>query len=430
MSQLFNPKRRTKKNLKTPKELIWEFQEKNYKTKLQYLLLYRLLWFLLFFIRILLSPLMDFKIGILYSNKIGRFLGNTEFYLRAKSIKQEKKTFHILLSGEAINNQVLKMISRKTILIKNDLIFNIFSRCKKLTTDSDIWVDLNITGWLRDEWIDGKPQLNFSNEEEEKGEKILNELGINKDEKFVCMFAKDSLYSDDPARPPKKDSFWAKKDFRNCDIKNYLLAAKYLTDKNIYVIRMGLHNPLEKLETNNNKIIDYTGVFRSKISDPDFADVYLPAKCKFYIGCTSGIYQFASIFNTPVAYTNMIPYGECGRNFHDIVILKKCFDKKNNKILPISNCINLGIKGDWLTENQILDLENKGIYFLENTAQEILDLTIEMNERIDDKWMEKDDQTTMQSKFMEITQIRSSGGKKFPGRIGYKFLKNNPILLN
>ena len=53
-----------------------------------------------------------------------------------------------------------------------------------------------------------------------------------------------------------------------------------------------------------------------------------------------------------------------------------------------------------------------------------------MNERIDDKWMEKDDQTTMQSKFMEITQIRSSGGKKFPGRIGYKFLKNNPILLN
>ena len=53
-----------------------------------------------------------------------------------------------------------------------------------------------------------------------------------------------------------------------------------------------------------------------------------------------------------------------------------------------------------------------------------------MSQKIKGHSFLKVDQTTMQSKFMEITQIRSSGGKKFPGRIGYKFLKNNPILLN
>ena len=40
-------------------------------------------------------PLFDFKIGLLYSDKIGRFLGNTEFYLRKKSLEKKKIPIHI-----------------------------------------------------------------------------------------------------------------------------------------------------------------------------------------------------------------------------------------------------------------------------------------------------------------------------------------------
>jgi len=431
MSQLFNSNRRSKKNLKTPKEIIWEFQEKNHKIKTQYIFFYKIIWFSLMLIRFLILPFFDFKIGILYSDKIGRFLGNTEFYLRKKSLSFEKKrTIHILLSGKSVNKQVLEMISRKSIVIKNEKIFNIINNCKKLTMDSIIWIDLNITGWLRDEWIKAKPQLKFTNEEEKKGEEILSELGLNKKDKFVCFFAKDKFYSDNPKNQPVKNSFWSEKDFRNCDINNYLLAANYLTSQNIYVIRMGLHIPEKKIETQNKKIIDYTGNFRSKISDPEFADVFLPAKSKFFIGCTSGIYQFASIFNTPVASTNMIPYGECGRNFHDIVIFKKCFDKNKNIILPISKCMQEGIVGDWLTKEKILELEEKGIFFLENDPEEILNLTIEMNERIDKQWKEEKEEKELQDKFLKITQILLPSGNRFPGRVGYKFLKMNPVLLS
>ena len=432
MSQLFSENRRTKKNLKTPKEIIWENQEKDNNTSnIIFLILFKLVWLILMGIRLIAIPFFDFKIGVLYSKKIGRFLGNTEFYLRKISLEKNKKKFHIILSGKSINHQVLTMISRKVFLIRNQVLYNFFNKIKKISLDSDIWIDLNITGWLRgNDWTGATPQLKFTDEEIKKGEHLLLEIGLKKDSKFVCIFAKDKLYSDDPEEPPELDTFWYKKDFRNCDINNYLLAAEYLTKKNIYVLRMGLHKPEKKLISNNEKIIDYSNDIRPFLKDPEFADVFLSAKCKFFIGCTSGTYNFASIFNTPVAYTNMIPYGECGRNFHDIVIFKKCENRNTKKVLSIQECIKKGITGDWLTENKILELENDNIFFKENSSDEILDLTIEMNDRLNNDWSSQKDEEILQKKFLEITSIYSSDGSVFPGKVGYNFLKKNTPLIN
>ena len=432
MSQLFNKKRRTKKNLKTPKEIIWENEEKNdLRLNFSKKIFAKSIWLILISFRYIFYPFCDFKIGLLYSDKIGRFLGNTEFYLREKSlVKNQKYKMHLLIAGKTVNHQILKMISRKTFIIHNIPFYNFLNEIKKMTLDSNLWIDLNITGWLRGKsWTGAKPQLSFSSNEEKRGEKILKELGLAKNDKFVCIFAKDNLYSDDPTKAPVVNSFWSKKDFRNCNIENYMKAAEFLTKKNIFVIRMGLHQPAQVLRTTNSKIIDYTGKIRNNLKDAEFADVYLPAKCEFFIGCTSATYQFASIFNTPVAYTNMIPYGECGRNFHDIFIFKKCLDAHNNKILSISESIENGIMGDWLTEEKILDLEKQKIFFQENSPEEILDLTKEMYERLNDIWSPKNDENELQEKFLKITNIYDSDGEKFPGKICYNFLKMNENLL-
>ena len=432
MSQLFNQNRRIKKNLKTPKEIIWENEEKNnLRLNLLKKIFAKFIWIILISFRYILYPLCDFKIGLLYSDKIGRFLGNTEFYLRKKSlIKNQKYKIHLLIAGKTVNHQILKMISRKAFLIHNIPVYNFINEIKKMTLDSNLWIDLNITGWLRGkDWTGAKPQLSFSLDEEKKGEKILEVLGLNKNDKFVCIFAKDNLYSDDPTKAPAVDSFWSKKDFRNCNIENYMKAVEFLTKKNIFVIRMGLHKPAQFLKTTNSKIIDYTGKIRCNLKDAEFADAYLPAKCEFFIGCTSATYQFASIFNKPVAYTNMIPYGECGRTFHDIVIFKKCLDKHNNKILSISESIKNGVTGDWLTKDKILDLERQEIFFLENSPDEILDLTKEMYQRLNNIWKPKDDENILQEKFLKITNIYDSDGGKFPGKICYNFLKTNENLL-
>ena len=129
MSQNFDKKKITKNNLKTPKEIIWENEEKIFLTYILLRNFYLYLFLILNILRFILYPICDFKIGILYSNKIGRLLANTEYYLRKKSLTEKKKyQFHLLISGKPVNSQILKMISRKTLLIHNVLIYKFITR--------------------------------------------------------------------------------------------------------------------------------------------------------------------------------------------------------------------------------------------------------------------------------------------------------------
>ena len=207
-------------------------------------------------------------------------------------------------------------------------------------------------------------------------------------------------------------------------------ATEYLAKKGIYSVRIGLHEPEKKLNTKNKMIIDYTGALRSNISDRDFADAYLPANGKFFLGCGSGTYQFAAIFDVPVASTNLLPYGECGRAHRDIFIVKKCRDKETKKILPIKKMIDLGMTDDWFEEEQILEFEKKNIEFEENSAEEIKDLAEEMNSRIDKNWVSNNDEEYLQKRYRQIVDIKPFDNTDFPGRVGYKFLKKSKELLD
>ena len=78
---------------------------------------------------------------------------------------------------------------------------------------------------------------------------------------------------------------------------------------------------------------------------------------------------------------------------------------------------------------QILGLERINIFFKQNSESEILELTKEMYERLNNLWQPKDDELSLQEKFLKITKIYDCEGEKFPGKVSYYFLKNNPELL-
>ena len=109
-----------------------------------------------------------------------------------------------------------------------------------------------------------------------------------------------------------------------------------------------------------------------------------------------GIYLFASIFDVPVASTNFIPYGECGRKSSDIFIVKKCINTLTGNLIPIKKLIDTGMTGDWFTEEEIFSFEKKNIAFVENNSEEIKDLAAEMNERIDGSWIKKSEEDDLQ----------------------------------
>lgn len=420
---------------RTRKEKIWAAEERTpwfSGLGVSEALLVALAGAALFSLAAVMRPFRPLRIGLLHHRAMGRFYGATEYYLRLRKFYPEMARDHVVLvSGAPVNTQILTMVARKVPVVRSDSLWRIFDLLRRRTGDHPIWIDLGCTGWLRGaEWISPGPQLAFTSDEHRRGQALLRQLGIPEGARHVCMFAKDRRYSDSPDRPPDPASYWGTRDFRNCDIANYLTAADYLASQGIWVLRMGIHQPEALLPPGRrSQIIDYTGVVRPTSTDPDFADAYLQATCKFFLGATSGIYLLSSMFGVPVAYANMIPYQECGRMPHDIVIFKKCRDRRTGQVIPLAKLIGMGLDADWLTVEEIDRLEAQGVEFVENSDDEILALAREMNERLDGTWRAEAADEALQRRFRQISPARCFDGSDFPGRVGAEFLRRNQALL-
>lgn len=419
---------------KTRKEKIWQTQERSVKLSLSMTALWAyLIAIVLFPVAALMRSFRKLRIGLLHYRAMGRFYGNTEYFLREREFHPpNNKDTVILISGNVpVNNQIMTMVGRQVTVIRSDRLWKALDYLKKLTPDDSLWVDLGNTGWLRGaEWTVPGPQLSFTPEEHKRGQELLRRLGVPEGVRHVCMFAKDRFYTDSPDTKLDPNSYWGSRDFRNCDIKNYLPAAQYLAEQGMYVFRMGIHQPEERLPAGlDQHIIDYTGTIRPTMEDPDFADAYIQATCKFFLGTTSGIYVLSSMFGVPVAYANMIPYGECGRMPHDIVIFKKCRNRATGDFFSFPVLIARGLDADWLTLDELEQLDREGIEFVENTGEEILDLAREMNMRLDGTWKSNPEDEEFQKRYITLSPARCFDGSGFPGRVGASFLRAERHLL-
>lgn len=419
---------------KTRKEIIWQDQERAGTNHLDLTGVMALFMSpLLFPLAALLSTFLTIRIGLLHYRTMGRFYGNTEYFLRLRKMcpPLNREAVFLIAGGMPVNRQILTMVGRQVPVIKSEKLWKVLDSLRRARPDSPLWLDLGCTGWLRGaEWTVPGPQLNFTTEEHARGQALIRHLGVPEGARHVCLFAKDRFYTDSPATKLDPDSYWGSRDFRNCSIRNYLPAADYLATQGIYVLRMGIHRPEELLPGNvSPRIIDYTGVIRPTLDDPDFADAYLQATCKFFLGTTSGIYILSSMFGVPVAYANMIPYGECGRMPHDIVIFKKCRNRATGHFIPFPQMIARGVDADWLTLEELMKLDQEGIEFVENTGDEILALASEMNMRLDGKWKTAPEDGKLLKQAQNVFTARAFDGSGFTGRIGAEFLRDNKELL-
>ena len=187
---------------KTRKEVIWQSQErtKEWSWGAAALQAY-LIWIALLALALLIRPFRKLRIGLLYHRAIGRFCGNTEYFLRERKFRPPReKEAVVLISGNVpVNKQILTMVGRRLTVIKSDRLSSALNYLRKVTPDNSIWIDLGCTGWLRGaEWSVPGPQLSFTPEEHRRGQEILRQLGIPEGAPHVCFFAKDSLYTDSP----------------------------------------------------------------------------------------------------------------------------------------------------------------------------------------------------------------------------------------
>ena len=262
--------------------------------------------------------------------------------------------------------------------------------------------------------------INFTDEEEAKGETELRVIGIAPAARFVCLIVRDSAY----LKSQFKGSDFSYHNYRDCDIKNFLLVADELTKYGYFVVRMGakVHKPLV---SDNPRIIDYAyNGMRS-----DFMDIYLGAKCDFCISVGTGFDAIPTIFRKPIAYVNINPAG-CLITFRKNVIgiLKHHFFTPDNRELTLKEIFSNGL--GYCSFNS--DYESKRVQLIENTPEEIRDVAVEMVERLNGSWTSWEDDEILQETFWKIFPTDAMDikrGKPMHGeirsRFGASYLRNN-----
>ncbi|MDP1808718.1 MAG: TIGR04372 family glycosyltransferase, partial [Actinomycetota bacterium] len=205
-------------------------------------------------------------------------------------------------------------------------------------------------------------------------------------------------------------------------IENYIPAVAELTRRGCFAFRMGavVNRPLEQT---NPMIIDYA----ANGSRTDFLDIYLAAKCRFFIGDTAGIYAVPAIFRRPIAFANFIPLEHAhtwGQN--DLFIPKLLWLRGESRFLTFKEIFDNGI-GRFLEADQY---ERMGIDSIENTPEDIAALVVEVDERLRGTWKSTPEDEELQRRFWSLFNPSELHGEKMVSRIGADFLRTYRDLLD
>ena len=171
-------------------------------------------------------------------------------------------------------------------------------------------------------------------------------------------------------------------------------------------------------------VIDYATTARTEL-----LDLYLGANCKFFIGSVSGILGVPMAFRKPAIHTNFICIGDYIKWLvswqpHDMWIPKKFWLANERRFMTNSEIIEAEsgvLAGPWWRRETGIDL-------LENTPEEILAVTMEMNARLNGTWESRKEDEEMQAQFW--ARYSPPWANALPrARIGAKFLRNHMELL-
>jgi putative glycosyltransferase (TIGR04372 family) len=255
----------------------------------------------------------------------------------------------------------------------------------------------------------------FTENETKRGQELVSQIGIER-QQFICFHNRDSKFLDKYA--PQID--WSYHDYRDSDIDNYVPAMEYLAVKGYFALRMGL-DVSAPIRSESPNVVDYSmSKYRS-----DFNDIYLGANCRFFVCSDTGISTIPERFRRPIVLVNWLTSWSLSTWIHTgLVIFKKLYDRKKGRFLTFSELLSIDLSRESTMELK----EDSEMMLIENTPDEIVEVTAEMEERLNGTWQTTALNEELQAKFWELL-----GGTNFIRsenlRIGSEFLKNNEELL-
>jgi putative glycosyltransferase (TIGR04372 family) len=258
--------------------------------------------------------------------------------------------------------------------------------------------------------------ITFTTDEEKKGAVLLESLGIPRDREYICLHSRDSAFLD--AVCPQRD--WKYHDYRDSHIQNYVPAAEAMAKCGYYAIRMGavVKDPVY---SSNPKIIDYA----TNGQRTDFNDIYIGSHCRFFLCSDGGVSAIPEMFRIPTVYVNWTDILRISTwVLNGLFIFKKFYLKDRNRYMSFFEIMNFKFGGR--DTNEIFSKLN--LELIENTPEEILAVTIEMEERLNGTWKTTEEDEELQERFWLL--FGSDKLKSPELRIGTEFLRQNRELLN
>jgi putative glycosyltransferase (TIGR04372 family) len=365
----------------------------------------------------MVRPLVLIRFGYLGSARLGPFAGETELFLCQRDAGiPGRRTLDIFFCNRPSCNQQLERMWERTLLVSPWAKWP-YSLASKLPAFSahvvpiDSHGDRDVLGLL----ARTPAHLSFTTEEEQFGQTALPELGLPEGANFICFFARDSAYLDF-SFPNRR---WDYHNYRDSSIHSYLPAAEELTRRGYFALRMGAIVK-EALNTTNPMIVDYATKHRT-----DFLDIYLGAKCRFFVGDPNGYDSVPLLFRRPVVLVNFIPFEHLlSWDPNCVLIPKRLWLRKEHRFMTFREILDSGV-GRIQQSQKYAEL---GIEIVDNTPEEITALAVEMDERLQGTWRTTEEDGELQRRFWSLFKTSELHGV-FLSRVGAEFLRQNQELL-
>lgn len=367
------------------------------------------------------------------TNRYGHLVLNPEIYLLEKKEEEKSKKyldFFYESKYGICNKELLNLWKRKLLIFPRNILEPINILLKKIYSTNNIHTVSGFDSKVRDincYFDNQEPSFILSQEQEKYCLDILLKNGIDiKKIRYVCLFNRDDAY----LNSFKKKKDWYYLSHHNYKIHKFTLAANSLTERDVYLFRMGAKVE-GKFGQGNSKIIDYANSnFRSELMD-----IFLATQCLFGISCGTGSSHIAVMYRKPILDLNA--------NLHHLMTFMK-------DSLLLAKHYYLKDKKRNLTLNEILryeetsirhrhDLDKYKIDIIDCTEIEIKDATIELLDRLDGIYRETEEINNLQNKYKlknwkNVTKFINEKKYYFHNRIranySSNFLLNNKDWLN
>jgi putative glycosyltransferase (TIGR04372 family) len=289
-------------------------------------------------------------IGHIAGDKLGLQVAAIEGLLRRRRLGSPAATDPVwLLIERAANRQYIRMARRRIAILENAWLASALRPLAPALGALGVYQQIQPDLWAYETFARSTKPLEFTPEEETRGRAALQSMGVTPNDWFVCLHARQNKGPDDLA-------------YKAASIDLYLPAAEWLTARGAFVLRMGAEPDMPRLTTNNPRIIDYAGRWRS-----DFMDVYLCAKCRFFLGSSAGLAYLAIAFDVPVAIANLAPLGNPPQSARDRFLPKLMY--RDGVALTFDDIHRLG-----LFDSDGRRAAELGVEFRDNDSEDIISL--------------------------------------------------------